>query len=203
MSTARDRQKSADQRTAVDVETRIMNSDHAAPSQRPENMTAESQSTQPNTLAGQSEIIGPKFGTTKQHPDPVLKKKMYNIAKPLGDLNANGKVKKNLAHEHGYAKVHQIKSGCSIWIHHTLDNWLVIDLLITPYAREQFSKKCSSAVDNFKEFFKHANVIRDWWAPKDKPEQWHDRYSIDIKLWDEKSIFATLDELKSDFEKMP
>jgi len=55
---------------------------------------------------------------------------MYEIAKYLGELNAKDKVKK-FGGEKGYAKVYQIIPGCSIFVHHSSDDSLVIDLQIT------------------------------------------------------------------------
>jgi TolB-like protein len=200
MSTTGDRQKPSAQVTTVDKQTKNVHSDRAAPSERraKTKVSVEVQSDPQGLLPKEKENIGQKFGASKQKKDPLLEEKLSEIASPshLGEkVNTGGR------DEYAYVNVHKIVPGCWIRVHHTFDNWLVINLLISPHARENYSKKCSSAVDNFKEFFKD-KVIEDIWAPKANPELRHNRYSIDIKLWDEKSIFATLDELKSDFEKM-
>lgn len=197
MSTARDRKEPAGQETTVDKQTKNVHSDRFAPSERPAKtkVRTEVQNKPQGLLPKEKEKIGQKFGTSKQKKDPLLEKKLSDIASDLEE-----KVKIGGRDQYGYVNVYKIELGCWIRVHHTFDNWLVINLLISPNARGKYSKKCSSAVDNFKEFFKD-KVIEDIWAPKDKPEQWHDRYSIDIKLWENKSIVATLKELQSDFTK--
>jgi hypothetical protein len=60
----------------------------------------------------------------------TIKQKMKQISEDLGELNRQGKVKR-FGGEKGYAKVYQIIPGCSIFVHHSSDDSLVIDLQIT------------------------------------------------------------------------
>lgn len=60
-----------------------------------------------------------------------LARKMHAIADHVGDLNTSGKVKAQTANENGYAKILSINSGTRVWIHHTRDDKMIFDLLVT------------------------------------------------------------------------
>ncbi|GAB4174097.1 MAG: hypothetical protein Tsb0017_11610 [Geothermobacteraceae bacterium] len=92
----------------------------------------------------------------------LIEQKMYNIASHLNELNSAGKVKGFQGNEKGYAKVHQIKSGCSIWVHHLIDDRLIIDLLISPNAQKNHSEKCKTSKEIFNSFFVEKAISTTW-----------------------------------------
>ena len=104
---------------------------------------------------------------------------MYQIAHYLGELNKKEEVKANRKNECGYAKVVEIKRGCSIWVHHELDDALVIDLLISPTAQEKHGDLSDLTIRRFDSFFDKPPVKMDWYHA-DRPDAKHAKYVVDI-----------------------
>lgn len=110
--------------------------------------------------------------------DKNLAKNMYAIADYMGDLNADGKVKANTGNEHGYAKVLTINSGIRVWIHHTREDKLIFDLMVTRAAGLTYPDVAKRAEEVFGRFAKDASyeVVRwDWRHSIDKEDlrqQW-------------------------------
>ena len=132
--------------------------------------------------------------------DPIIADKMYTIAYYLKELNSQNKVKAYRKNEYGYAKVVNIKKGCSIWVHHTLENTLIIDLLISPAARKNYGELCQAAVRQFGGFF-DKSPLQSQWSHADKPGVIHDRYAVDFTSERNSEIFNTLNAIQSFYGK--
>ena len=115
--------------------------------------------------------------------------KLYEIAEYLGDLNSMGKVKGNPYHEKGYAKIQQVKRGCSFWIHYWNDERLLIDLLISETAKNRFPADSEQEVNLFRKLFGE-NVERTTWSHSDGRGKEHDHYYINVGS-------ASVDEIKT------
>lgn len=124
-----------------------------------------------------------------------MKEKMRSVAAYLGELNEKNEVKGYSKNNYGHAKVIQVKPGCSVWVHHTFENSLIIDLLISPNAQKKYSHKCDGAVEKFKAFFDNVPK-KEAWYHADKPDVEHDMYPVDVTDKDEQEIFTVLSELK-------
>lgn len=134
--------------------------------------------------------------------DPIIADKMFTIAHYLKELNNQNKVKAYKKNEYGYAKVVNIKKGCSIWVHHTLENRLIIDLLISPAARRNNGELCQAAVRQFGGFF-HEEPKQIPWSHADKPDIIHERHLVDITSEKNSEIFNTLNAIQSFYGKKP
>ena len=121
--------------------------------------------------------------------------KLFDVAKHLGDLNKQGCVKGFNGNENGYAKIIQICRGCSIWIHHELNETLIIDLLISPSAQKSYPEKCSRAVRLFKEFFSFS-VDNSKWIHAIDTQNEHDRYYVNATDLSTEEIIKTCNEIK-------
>ncbi len=124
--------------------------------------------------------------------------KLYEIAKYLKDLNKKGKVKGFKGNENGYAKIRQIVPGCSIWIHLEKNEDLIVDLLVSPSAKERNYSKCQSAINNFKSHFQMGLKESSWNHSIDSYRD-HERYYAiinDLKL---EQIFIEVDKIKQKF----
>jgi len=99
----------------------------------------------------------------------AIAEKMHSIAEELGELSAYGKVKCFSGNEKGYAKILQIKPGCSIWAHYTLDDELIIDLIATETAQVKYPDIVKETTAKFRSFFHQETIAESW------------QHSIDIK----------------------
>jgi len=124
--------------------------------------------------------------------------KMYNIASHLNELNSAGKVKGFQGNEKGYAKIHQIKIGCSIWVHHLIDDRLTIDLLISPNAQKKHSEKCKKSKEIFNSFFTE-KAISTTWEHATSLNNEHERVYVEISKNSDKEIFEIIKEMKAKF----
>ncbi|MCK9623065.1 MAG: hypothetical protein M0R47_21325 [Methylobacter sp.] len=69
------------------------------------------------------------------------------------------------ANEKGYAKLLLINNGCRMWVHHTLDDKLILDLMVTKNAELKHADVVKSAVAVFSQFAKdvgHMISHRSW-----------------------------------------
>ena len=127
-----------------------------------------------------------------------LSEKLHSIAKSLKDLNNDGKVKGRKGNEHGYAKIHEIKPGCSIWIHHWHDNRLAIDLLISQPALNRYPSECKSSIKLFNVLFKEKVETKPW-SHHDGRGKEHETYFIDVSNNNENEILELIDLIKSKY----
>ena len=124
-------------------------------------------------------MIKVKLSENKNSGDDFMSEtahKMFEIAKYLDELK-DGKVKGFKGNEKGYAKIIEICRGCSIWLHHEKSDNLIIDLLISPSAKEKNSVTCKDTVEKFKNFFDFAHNESEWRHSIDKRQN-HDRYYV-------------------------
>lgn len=125
-------------------------------------------------------------------------KKLFEIASHLGELNKNGQVKGFRGNEKGYAKVKQIMVGCSIWVHHEKNDDLIIDLLVSPSAKEKHETKCKNAVKKFKDHFSF-DLSEGQWSHSIDDYQDHDRYFVVVNQKSLEEILAEIEILKIKF----
>ena len=108
-----------------------------------------------------------------------LARKMYAIADHVGDLNTSGKVKAQTANENGYAKVLSINSGTRVWIHHTRDDKMIFDLMVTHAAgleHPEVTKHTEGAFNKFASDAGYEVLNRPWQHSinkKDVRQQWY------------------------------
>ena len=94
-----------------------------------------------------------------------LARKMQAIAEHVGDLNSHGKVKAQTLNENGYAKILSINSGTRVWIHHTRDDRMIFDLMVTHAAGLKHPEVTKHAEGIFDKFAKDAGyevLNRPW-----------------------------------------
>lgn len=120
--------------------------------------------------------------------------KMRAIAETLDDLNEKGKVKRNPQHEKGYAKALEITRGCALWLHHTLEDKLIVDLMISPTARERQPELCERSQKEFAQYF-DSEVSSKPWKHSDGTRV-SDRYFFDVTDTNAEQIIAMVEELK-------
>lgn len=127
-----------------------------------------------------------------------LYEKLYAIAEVINDLNSNGKVKGNPYHEYGYAKIHQVKRGCSFWIHHWNDDRLLIDLLISETAKKSYEKESFSTIESFKMLFPE-KVMKTVWRHSDGKGKDHDHFYIDVSNDNFEEIMVKINKIKRSY----
>lgn len=127
-----------------------------------------------------------------------LSEKLLSIAEHLNELNLSGKVKGNKSHEYGYAKIYQVKPGCSFWIHHWNDDRLLIDLLISETAKDRYPLESKETEKIFKELF-FENVENTVWRHSDGKGQKHDHYYIDVGNDKIEDIKTKISKIKKSF----
>ncbi len=87
---------------------------------------------------------------------------MFEVAKSLAQLNTAGRVKGFSSHEKGYARVLDIKRGCSIFVHHLRDNALIINLRVTPTAHRLYAKIVTNSISIFEKSFSTKVQRMEW-----------------------------------------
>jgi hypothetical protein len=127
-----------------------------------------------------------------------ISEKLHAIAKSLNELKDTGAVKGRKGNEHGYAKILQIKTGCSIWIHHWHDDRLAIDLLISQPALSRYPSECESSINTFKELFTDMVETKPW-SHHDGRSKEHETYYIDVSKKTEGEILKLIDLIKSKY----
>ena len=121
---------------------------------------------------------------------------MYLIAKKANDLNKSGEVKGFGLNEIGYAKIFELKRGCSFWVHHLSDDILIIDLMISEAARKRYPTHSEFAEKKCYAFFKEMRMPV-------KSEPWlhgmggaeYQRYFVDVSSLSFNEISQILDNM--------
>jgi hypothetical protein len=121
---------------------------------------------------------------------------MHFFAGYLNQLNRKGKVKRFSINEKGYAKVVDIRPGCSIWLHH-VDYSLYVSLRISQTAQKRYPAVCVEAAKRFQKFFDNKTVV-DTWRHGLNPRTL-ERHHIEITTWTDSAILKTIDRLKESF----
>ena len=127
-----------------------------------------------------------------------LNEKLYSIAEHLGDLNSYGKVKANPYHEYGYAKIYQVKPGCSFWIHHWNNDSLRIDLLISETAKKRYPSETKISEQIFKNLFSD-KVQETVWRHSDGKGKDHKHFYINVEDENIDNIKSIIMKIKSIF----
>ena len=128
----------------------------------------------------------------------ITASKLFEVAKHLHDLNKNGQVKGFSSNENGYAKIIQLCRGCSIWVHHEKNDELIIDLLISPSAKEKQSDLCRDVVRKFQEFFDFTSKKSNWNHSIDTHND-HDRYYVVVTNKEPVEIIYIVETIKKKF----
>jgi hypothetical protein len=94
-----------------------------------------------------------------------LSDKMHLLASHANDLSAAGKVKAMTKNEKGFAKLISVNNGCRVWLHHTLDDRLMLDLMVTRNGQLTNPDVVKSAIAKFSQFAANAGhtiASRQW-----------------------------------------
>ena len=127
--------------------------------------------------------------------------KMKMIASHVNDLNSEGVVKAQTANEKGYAKLISINSGCRVWVHHTLDDRLIIDLMITKVAASKYPDGVATAKATFDQFAKdsrHAVSFHEWEHSINKSDT-RQQYYFEISSLDGEAVLELVDKVRIAF----
>lgn len=130
-----------------------------------------------------------------------LAKKMHAVAEYIGDLNSDGKVKAQTGNEYGYAKVLSINSGMRAWVHHTLADRLIFDLMVTRVAGLKYPNVARHAEQVFDRFARDAGYEveqRDWTHSINK-EDVRQQWFFDVTNESAERICALVDEARRAF----
>ncbi len=132
----------------------------------------------------------------------ALSGKMHLIASQVNDLNDDGKVKAQTANEKGYAKLFSINNGCRVWVHHTLDDKLILDLMVTKSAALTHPEVVKSAVATFSQFAKDAGHMishRPWQHSINKADI-RQQYYFEVTNERIETIVALVDKVRLAFQ---
>jgi hypothetical protein len=133
----------------------------------------------------------------RSNKDENLSKKMYAIAKIVGDLNESGRVKCGAQNDFGYATIRKVVVGCNVRAHHMLDNTLSIDLLISQSAEEKYETKCKTTKTRFKDLFSGLTSENEKFIIPSRKNEPHYRLWVDVTETDEEEIFAMINKIKT------
>jgi len=130
-----------------------------------------------------------------------LSDKMHLLASHVNDLNAAGKVKAMSKNEKGYAKVFAINSGCRVWIHHDLNDRIVLDLMVTKSGRLTSPDAVNFAVTKFSQFTKDAGYELSHlvWKHAINKTDIRDQYYFDVSNRTVETIIELIEKLKATF----
>jgi len=127
-----------------------------------------------------------------------MEKRMYSHAKSLNNLSKVGKVKV-FANEKGYASIVKLKPGLNIYIHHTLEDQLIVDLLITGAAENNYKIAVEKAISKFKQLFNDKKISeRSWQHSIDKSDK-RRQYYFDVTDLSDEDIRKIFDKIREEF----
>ena len=121
---------------------------------------------------------------------------MYYFATYLKQLNSKGEVKRFSRDEKGYAKVVDIRLGCSIWFHLIGDS-LTVSLRISGASEKRYPAACGDALGRFRKFFNNKVVMDTSRHSLNQTE--FKRYYIDVTAHPDYKIIDILNKLKKEF----
>ena len=124
--------------------------------------------------------------------------KMFEIARHFKELNKYGKVKGFKGNEKGYAKIIGICRGCSIWVHHEKNDNLIINLLVSPSARENNATLCSNTIKKFQKFFDFS-INQSIWNHSIDTYKDHERLYVVVSEKNTSEIIDIVERLKKEF----
>ena len=127
--------------------------------------------------------------------------KMHMIASHVNDLNSQGTVKAQTGNEKGYAKLLSINNGCRVWVHHTLDDKLIVDLMVTKSAASTHPDIVKSAVATFDRFAKDSGyfVSHSPWQHSIRKSDTRQQYYFEISKVEEEAIVELVDRVRTAF----
>jgi len=128
-----------------------------------------------------------------------MKKRMHAHASYLNDLNPKGMVKVFAGNEKGYASIVNLKRGLNIYVHHTLEDQLTIDLLITE-AAENDKIAVEKAISKFNQFQFNDKKIRErvWQHSSNKNDK-RRQYYFDVTDLSDEDIRKIFDKIREEF----
>lgn len=123
------------------------------------------------------------------------------IASHVNDLNSEGAVKAQTGNEKGYAKLCSISNGCRVWAHHTLEDKLIVDLLVTRSAASTHPDVVATAVATFDRFAKDSgySVSQRPWQHAITKSDTRQQYYFDITSLGEEDIMELVDKVRTAF----
>ena len=128
--------------------------------------------------------------------------KMYLMASQVNDLNVDGKVRAYTANEKGYAKLFSINNGCRVWAHHTLDDKLILDLMVTKSTALTHPDVVKSALATFTQFAKDAGYMishRPWQHSINQADT-RQQYYFEVTNETIETIVALVDKVRLAFQ---
>lgn len=130
-----------------------------------------------------------------------LSDKMHFLASHVNDLTAAGKVKAMTINEKGYAKLFSINSGCRVWVHHTRQDKLILDLMVTKSVKHKSPDVVKSAIATFSRFTKDAGhaVSHCEWQHSINKADLRDRYYFEVTDERTETIIALIDKVRLAF----
>jgi hypothetical protein len=125
--------------------------------------------------------------------------KMHAIAKHVEDLTASGDVRAMTGNEKGYAKIFSVNHGCRVWAHHTRDDRLLIDLMITQSAAHRYGEAVKSAARTFAATAKDAGfeIKQRQWAHAIRSIDVRQQHYIDVTDKSINDVLALIDKVKT------
>ena len=127
-----------------------------------------------------------------------MKMRMYFHAKSLNDLSKSGKIKA-FANEKGYASIVNLKPGLNIYIHHTLEDQLIIDLLITEAVEINYKIAVEKTISQFKQLFNDKKIIERSWQHSIKESDKRRQYYFDVTNLSDEDIRKIIDKIREEF----
>ena len=125
--------------------------------------------------------------------------KMRMIASHVNDLNSEGIVKAQTGNEKGYAKLVSINNGCRVWVHHTLDDKLIVDLMFTKSAASTHPDVVKTALAAFDRFARDSgySVSRRSWQHSINRSDTRQQYYFEITTLEDEAIVQIVDNVRA------
>lgn len=133
----------------------------------------------------------------------ALSDKMHLLASHVNDLTAVGKVKAMTTNEMGYAKLFSINNGSRVWVHHTHDDKLILDLMITKNAELTYPDVVKSAIATFTQFAKDAGhmISHCQWQHSINKADIRKKYYFEVTNERVETIIVLIDKVRLAFQK--
>lgn len=121
------------------------------------------------------------------------------IASHVNDLNSEGLVKAQTGNEKGYAKLLSINNGCRVWVHHTLDDKLIVDLMFTKSAASTHPDVVKTAVATFDRFARDSgySVSHRPWQHSINTSDTRQQYYFEITTLEDEAIVELVDNVRA------
>jgi hypothetical protein len=129
---------------------------------------------------------------------------MQLLASYANDLTAAGKVKAMTKNERGYAKLFSINRGCRVWVHHTLDDKLILDLMVTKNEALKNLDVVKSDIGKFSQFVEEAGhpMFQTHWQHSISKGDVREQYYFEVTNEKVETIIALIDKARLAFQSL-